>query len=367
MKKTVCFFVILSFLLCSAFPAAAAKTEQTSCRCVAHQYHGALPYVPGDLNLDERIDAYDALNLLKLCVTAAVTSVPMPAVRKGLCCAAPETVDVNNDQKVNAADALAILQYAVGKRDRFERQPTWPVAFEEYHEHIFSLTAAIMANSCTVSYTIYPVAWDPAMFSIYCAGPDYAAYLLEEVLHGSLSDCDGVHAYVPFYMIASILHLYIPVHFRYYHGEHNEWIDVWEGDDTDCMAEQMLTFMQTVPERVEAICSDETMTLEEQVKALHYYGMLALPYLADRIAMGQTQWEVCFENQLLGLGIQERYNAMSIVYTDNKYFEEDGRDYIFEAWTAAAKPLCVSRWIETHAALLQSLRRWCQPYTASGV
>ncbi len=85
----------------------------------------------GDMNIDKKIDAKDALEVLKFSVYGNhnhrfPTEKPSPEqllkweredyYKKTFIIVA----DVNGDEKVNAEDALHILQYAVGKRNVFE-------------------------------------------------------------------------------------------------------------------------------------------------------------------------------------------------------------------------------------------------------
>ena len=68
-----------------------------------------IPY--GDVNGDEKVDAKDALEILK----AAVDKITLTDEQKAL-------ADVNGDKAVDAKDALLVLRYAVKKIDKFPIQ-----------------------------------------------------------------------------------------------------------------------------------------------------------------------------------------------------------------------------------------------------
>ena len=73
----------------------------------------------GDINLDDNIDVVDALDLLLFVVVKSPPPMGTDAYERYQCMRI--IVDVNDDDITNAADALMILQYAVGKRTDFPR------------------------------------------------------------------------------------------------------------------------------------------------------------------------------------------------------------------------------------------------------
>lgn len=120
MKRFVCCFLIgiMSWLLAfSAF----AHTWTT--------YSPEEYTLVGDLNIDKKIDAKDALEVLKFSVSKFAMFLPEnPTAEQTLKYEQYQyyiTImriigDVTGDGYVNSQDALHILQYAVGKRDAFE-------------------------------------------------------------------------------------------------------------------------------------------------------------------------------------------------------------------------------------------------------
>ena len=62
----------------------------------------------GDVNQDEKVDAKDALEVLKYAVGKAVLSQDQQ-----------QAAEVNGDGVIDAKDALEILKYSVGKMESF--------------------------------------------------------------------------------------------------------------------------------------------------------------------------------------------------------------------------------------------------------
>lgn len=65
-------------------------------------------------------------------------------------------------------------------------------------------------------------------------------------------------------------------------------------------------FLKTVPEEVRAICASDD-SLEGKCEKLDYYGMAAVPFLADRIEDGETEWEAFIAAQTLGMPAADRF------------------------------------------------------------
>ena len=83
-------------------------------------YNDIINYVEGDVNTDTKIDAKDALEVLK----ASVDKIQLTE-KQGY------SADVTNDQTFNAKDALMILQYSVGKRFDFPSQALEFLPYEQ--------------------------------------------------------------------------------------------------------------------------------------------------------------------------------------------------------------------------------------------
>lgn len=78
--------------------------EQTLSSGPAASFQAYVPYTLGDVNDDGRINAVDAVAILQF----AVGKITMTEVQQ-------LAADVNADEKINAVDAVEILRYAVGK------------------------------------------------------------------------------------------------------------------------------------------------------------------------------------------------------------------------------------------------------------
>ena len=87
---------------------------------VIEAYNDIINYVHGNVNTDDKIDAKDALEVLKVSVGKAKFT-----EKQGY------AADVSNDTKFDAKDALMILQYSVGKRKNF---PSQSLVFSPYEQ-----------------------------------------------------------------------------------------------------------------------------------------------------------------------------------------------------------------------------------------
>ena len=75
------------------------------------KFNDLIDYLEGDLNTDQKVDAIDALEVLKYSVGKATLDQKQQFA-----------ADVTNDTEFNAKDALMILQFSVGKRTDFPNQ-----------------------------------------------------------------------------------------------------------------------------------------------------------------------------------------------------------------------------------------------------
>lgn len=126
MKRFCLILLVIGMLIATPL---AVRAETGHCFCAEH-LNGTAPYTPGDLDKDGRITAIDALWILKM-----ATRLPV-AFTSGELCGAPEVTDVTGNDKIDASDALAVLKYAVGKIDGFDRQVVWPAPAEAPTEYI---------------------------------------------------------------------------------------------------------------------------------------------------------------------------------------------------------------------------------------
>lgn len=69
---------------------------------------------------------------------------------------------------------------------------------------------------------------------------------------------------------------------------------------------RLKAFLKTVPKEVRAICSSDD-SLAEKYEKLNYYGMAAVPFLADRIDKDETEWEAFIAAQTLGMPAADRF------------------------------------------------------------
>ncbi|MBR3844403.1 MAG: hypothetical protein IKM39_02730 [Clostridia bacterium] len=118
MKRMISFFLVMVMMLAVVFTASAWEIYPPS------EY-----IIMGDVNADQKVDAKDALEILIFSVSKCTMFLPEnPTPEQVLNYERYEyyktilkTVgDVNGDERMDAQDALHILQYAVKKRDTFE-------------------------------------------------------------------------------------------------------------------------------------------------------------------------------------------------------------------------------------------------------
>ena len=90
------------------------------CWCPGH-LSGTEYFTPGDVNHDGKMDAKDAVLVLRISVSKPVYT--MSQYTGGKNCPSFWVMDVNGDGAIQAKDALEILKYSVMKIDGFARQP----------------------------------------------------------------------------------------------------------------------------------------------------------------------------------------------------------------------------------------------------
>lgn len=344
MNRILC--MLLAAVLLVAPVMIKAESQPVYCQCDEHKY-GILPYVPGDLNRDRVIDAIDALYVLKESVS--VTPSDLPYTKFGDYCYAMEVVDVNGDNLTDAVDALEILQYAVGKRQSFERTAVWPHFEEGYAAKRLQFIHSMDWRDQAISYTVTPYSDRYVFRLVYKMGADFVPVLVKDLKEQS--DLYRV-PYSTLFRGANALHLYVHRWFFSYE-------ELWKKSGEE-LALEFLDLVHSVPTIVADTCDDPDMSFEQKVQRLDLYGLLALPFLAERIEAGETQWEICFENQLLGLSEQERFKVIESLYFDNDYFDaEKGPDLVYQLKTASAVPLDVSKWVEENQDTLATLKEWC--------
>jgi len=156
----------------------------------------------------------------------------------------------------------------------------------------------------------------PNLFlEFYLLGPASVPYILDIV------DNSEHNGWFEAFLISAVtynLNLRMTVGMRPYDS-----ID-WDGNEVpynadDCVyegafapkwyAKQLREYAQNASSMVDEIC-DSDMTLEEKYERLDRMGMLAIPYLIDRINQGEEQWQFCLSAQLLDCPVEERFNAL---------------------------------------------------------
>ena len=93
-------------------------------------------------------------------------------------------------------------------------------------------------------------------------------------------------------------------------------------------ARQLEEFAKTVPKKVNEIC-DSDIPLEEKYEQLNKLGLLAIPYLIDRIEAGEKEWEVCLAAQFLDRPVEERFELLSKL----DFLEQEAREEYYSART----------------------------------
>jgi len=93
-------------------------------------------------------------------------------------------------------------------------------------------------------------------------------------------------------------------------------------------ARQLEEFAKTVPKKVDEICNSD-IPLEEKYEQLNKLGLLAIPYLIDRIEAGEKEWEVCLAAQFLDRPVEERFELLSKL----DFLEQEAREEYYSART----------------------------------
>ena len=117
MKKSILIGLCIVMLVTAVSVSANAQHDILfHCYCPGH-LNGTEAYTPGEMNHDGKINATDALHLLRYQVKRQTY------YEDGKLCPSLYVLDVNVDSSVDAKDALEILKYSVKKIDGFARQP----------------------------------------------------------------------------------------------------------------------------------------------------------------------------------------------------------------------------------------------------
>ncbi len=338
-RTVICLFIILAFLGCGmAIPTIAAEPAITA-------------QTAGDVTANDSIGADDALNILKYVVGKKGS---LHTVKN-----AGLMADVDQNGKIDAADALTILQYVVGKVTAFPApaEPSLTLCTEEtdwytvYQRKLMGQSSFLYPTDNNFGKYYKPI------YTTYSFGsaPAMVAYLENLPQHNDMVDWQGL--LFPAYLLQLNLHRCLMNYA--YNAPQNP-----SNYTFAALSGQLKDFAGSVPKAVETICNDTTMTLYEQRLALNNYGLLALPFLAERIANGETKWEVCFADQLLGLPTEQRLTIFQLCYQSDGWQGQIPANpmwqaAVFETKTAAALPVDALAFCKANHEDLAILKQWC--------
>ncbi len=319
----------------------------------------------GDVTGDDKTDAADALQLLLYAVQKPSSIYQVK--NAGL------MADVDGNNTMDAADALEILQKAVGIREEFTAVSIEAPAFPWYQEDFdwFDKNQGFLANSSKWPWPSLSAEESARVYRsvYYHYGPAAAPEMLEQIgeywrsLEGLNSDA-SIHSFsaslLPLFNLQINLHSYV-----------NDYWNLMSGDEEqkelmqwDALYQQILDFAASVPGRVNELCDSTTLTQEEKVFELSKLGLLALPYLQERMEKGETQWEICFANQLLGVSDETRLQTLLGCYDlDHVWitqYSEQTEQQVYAKKTAAALPVDALWWCQAHAQELMAMKAWCE-------
>lgn len=183
---------------------------------------------------------------------------------------------------------------------------------------------------------------DPEAFeTIYALGPEAAPYILDRVLESE--DQGGTAAF----LVAAAKE---NLHHR---------ADLLDDDGTNpysmgtpkYYAYNLRAFLKEVPGAVNDICNSDA-TEAEKLEQLSELGLAALPYVTNRIQRGETQWTPYLETQLLGLTVDERFEALKNEVTLARTGEIDS---VYAYRQEVARPVDVTQWIAANKDTLSVL------------
>ena len=185
--------------------------------------------------------------------------------------------------------------------------------FEEHHP-FSSVTGNVLTKPKT-------------FFEAYSFGYASAPYVLELIRN---SDENGLYESV---MLATVCFNLQVISEAKEMLERGEIPDHYNTDDDDAFtpkwhAKHFEEFIKTVPPKVDEIC-DSDIPLEEKYEQLNKLGLLAIPYLIDRIEAGEKEWEVCLAAQFLDRSVEERFELLSKL----DFLEQEAREEYYTART----------------------------------
>ena len=341
MKKTfLCFTLALTLLSCGLLPATAAQLPLTT-------------QTAGDVTGDNAVRADDALNILKFAVNKPCS---LHTVR-----GAGRTADTDGNGFIEAADALETLQHVVGKRQQFttealpQTQPILCTAetdwYSAYRNEVAAQSMFLYPGKNNNSKYYHPIE------STYGFGsaPGMVANLASLPAVNDTTDWQAL--LFPAYNLQLNLHRCLQ-NYAYNAPKEPQTYTL------AALTDQFLAFVGSVPVAVNAICEDESLTLEQKRERLSEYGMLSLPFLQERIEQGETTWEICFADQLLGVPRAMRLAVLQQCYDIEGWTGQTPTDphwqaKVFELKAQNGLPVNVSAWCEQNADQLTAIKNWC--------
>jgi hypothetical protein len=237
---------------------------------------------------------------------------------------------------------------AYGSYRELVKQRNWDAKLEEALE--------VARNTNPHLSTMHIKDHSEAFRMVYELGPEVVPYILDKI------EASGKNRFDEMFLIAAATcNLQLP--------------DLYLPEDTSIYASALKAehystcpqnytfflrvFLDEVPDKVNEICRSK-QSQEQKLQALDRLGVAALPYLAQRIEKGETQWKVCFENQLLGLSADERFEYLkeqeTSLYTESPKTVDD----FYTMKQSHVKPVDVDKWMADNAVTLDALRYACE-------
>lgn len=222
-------------------------------------------------------------------------------------------------------------------------------------------------NTGSVLSTIPIFAYHDAYRIVYELGPEVVPYILDKVEESGQNGFDQMFLVKAAAYNLQLYELYRP-------EDTSVYADVLEKHNAHSPQNYAFffrVFLDEVPELVNKIC-DSRQPQEQKLQALDRLGMAALPYLAQRIEKGETQWKVCFENQLLGLSTDERFEHLNLqeLSLNADHLENPEAigisempktvDDFYAMKQPHVKPVDVDKWIGDHAVTLDAVQYACE-------
>ena len=341
MKKTlICSVLILALLSCGFTSATAVEVPLTT-------------KILGDVTGDGVVGADDALNVLKFIVGKPCSLHTVPSA--GL------MADTDGSGFIDSADALEMLQRVVGKQQQFTAE-SLPQAqrilctaetdwYSAYRNKIAAQSMFLYPGEGNNQKYYHPI---EATYG-FGSAPGMVANLASLPSVNDMADWQAL--LFPAYNLQLNLHRCLQ---NYAYNSPKEPQNYSLGALTD----QFLAFVGSVPAEVTAICEDETMTLEQQRERLCEFGLLALPFLQERIEQGETKWEICFADQLLGLPRATRLAVLQQCYDIEGWMGPTPTDPQWHAKVYTIKadnglPVDVAAWCAANTDELTAIKNWC--------